>query len=63
MPHSKLEDADLRLLYALNRDPKEEHKPIHNLRIAVHALVHPCIKSDDLALMLTWLADQLESGQ
>ena len=56
-----LERADLRLIRALNKDPKEEHKPIHNLRIAVHALVHPRIKSNDLAEMLEYLADQIES--
>lgn len=54
-----LEQADLRLIQALNGDPKEEHAPIHNLRIAVHSLVHPSIKSKDLAVMLNWLADQI----
>ena len=57
---SPLEAADLRLIRALNRDPKEEHKPIHNLRIAVHSLVHPSIKSSDIAAMLDWLADRVE---
>lgn len=56
---TKLEQADLRLIQALNGDPKEEHAPVHNLRIAVHSLVHPRIKSDDLATMLHWLADQI----
>ena len=57
-----LERADLRLIRALNRDPKEEHVPIHNLRLAVHALQHPLATDESKERMLTYLADQLETS-
>ena len=59
---TNLDQADLRLVRALNGKRKENPAAVVNLRIAVHSLVHRSIKSNDKALMLTWLADQLESA-